>query len=143
RLKPGLSWHDGAPLTSDDFVFAWQLYGRPELGLVRRLPMDVLDSIAAVDERTFVTRWKRAYPDAGTLTDRNAEFPALPRHLLKQQFDDASMDGGINHAYWNRDFVGLGPYRLDRWELGAFIEASAFGGHVGGPPRISRIRLLF
>jgi len=33
RLRPSLTWHDGAPLTSDDFVFAWQVYGGPNLGL--------------------------------------------------------------------------------------------------------------
>ena len=29
RLKPHLVWHDGAPLTADDFVFAWQIYRHP------------------------------------------------------------------------------------------------------------------
>src|SRR2546430_12749011 len=33
RLRGQLAWHDGAPLTSDDFVFAWQVYATPELGL--------------------------------------------------------------------------------------------------------------
>ena len=29
RLKPNLTWHDGHPLTADDFVFAWQVYATP------------------------------------------------------------------------------------------------------------------
>src|SRR5688572_19350293 len=32
RLKPNLTWHDGRPLTADDFVFAWQVYSVPEFG---------------------------------------------------------------------------------------------------------------
>jgi peptide/nickel transport system substrate-binding protein len=39
--------------------------------------------------------------------------------------------------------VGLGPYHLDRWEPGAFLEASAFDRHVLGVPRINRIKLVF
>src|SRR5262249_12294696 len=30
-LKPGLVWHDGSPLTADDFVFAWQVYTTPQI----------------------------------------------------------------------------------------------------------------
>src|SRR5947199_7317721 len=26
RLRPGLTWHNGQPLTADDFVFAWRVY---------------------------------------------------------------------------------------------------------------------
>src|SRR4051812_26527509 len=33
HLKPGLTWHDGQPLTADDFVFAYQVYTAPGLGI--------------------------------------------------------------------------------------------------------------
>jgi peptide/nickel transport system substrate-binding protein len=39
--------------------------------------------------------------------------------------------------------VGAGPFRVDRWPPGAFIEGSAFDRHVLGAPRIGRIRLIF
>src|SRR5436309_1930901 len=29
-LKPNLAWHDGMPLTADDFVFGWNLYRTAE-----------------------------------------------------------------------------------------------------------------
>ena len=38
--------------------------------------------------------------------------------------------------------VGLGPFKLERWEAGAFIEGSAFEGHALGRPRIDRIKIL-
>src|SRR5438477_6437887 len=28
KLKPNLTWHDGLPLTADDFVFAYKLYAK-------------------------------------------------------------------------------------------------------------------
>src|SRR5204863_2626903 len=31
-LRPNLTWHDGAPLTPEDFVFALRVYKTPELG---------------------------------------------------------------------------------------------------------------
>jgi len=29
---------------------------------------------------------------------------------------------------WSTDWIGAGPYRVDRWERGAFIQGAAFGG---------------
>jgi peptide/nickel transport system substrate-binding protein len=30
RLRPNLIWHDGTPLSAQDWVFAWQVYGSPD-----------------------------------------------------------------------------------------------------------------
>lgn len=141
-LRPGLTWHDGAPLSAEDFVFAWRVYANPALGLARRLPMAMIDEVVATDARTFVIRWSTLYPDAATLTERNAELAALPRHLLERSYLD-DPESFPTHAYWAREFVGLGPYRLERWEPGAFLEGAAFAGHVLGKPKIERIRVLF
>src|SRR5207244_811518 len=54
-----------------------------------------------------------------------------------------SPDAVLNHPYWTTGFVGLGPYKLERWEPGAFLEGSAFAQHALGPPRIQRIKLVF
>src|SRR5258706_524860 len=68
-------------------------------------------------------------------------FPPPPRHILRQPFKAGQADAFTNHPYWTREYVGLGPYRLDRWELGASIEGAGFSGRARGPPRIERIRL--
>jgi peptide/nickel transport system substrate-binding protein len=49
----------------------------------------------------------------------------------------------LNHPYWTNEYMGLGPYKLERWEPGAFIEASAFDRHALGAPKIQRVKLLF
>jgi len=41
------------------------------------------------------------------------------------------------------EYVGAGPFRVDRWEPGAFIEGAAFDRHVWGRPQIDRIRVVF
>src|SRR5437660_4655661 len=30
RLRPELTWHDGTPLSAEDFAFAWQAITKPE-----------------------------------------------------------------------------------------------------------------
>jgi ABC-type transport system substrate-binding protein len=90
-----------------------------------------------------VIRWNRTYTDASHLSTHNSEFAALPRHLLEEPLRAGSAEAFLSHPYWTRDYVGLGPFRIERWEAGAFIEAAAFEGEVLGPPKIDRVRLVF
>src|SRR5262249_38139043 len=72
-LRPNLTWHDGVPLTADDFVFAWQVYTNPgDLPLVTLTPQNQIEDVVALDERTVRIRWRQPYPDAGTLKE---DFP--------------------------------------------------------------------
>ena len=132
RLKPNLTWHDGAPLTGDDFVFAFQL-ATPARGFrTAVVPYTAMDEVLAPDDRSVVIRWKSIYPDAGVLLG-SARFGLvpLPRHIL-ESVSGAPVDVLQGHPYWAHEFVGAGPYRLDRWELGSYLEAIPFGGHALG-----------
>ena len=142
RLRPNLAWHDGAPLHAEDFVFAHRVYSHPDLG-AGTPPITAIDEVSASDASTFVIRWRQPYPDAGSLTARNRELPPLPRHILESSFQEDSSDAFANHPYWTREYLGLGPYRLERWEPGSFIDAVAFGGHILGRPKIERMKLVF
>ena len=46
----------------------------------------------------------------------------------------------MNLSFWTVDFVGAGPYKVDRWEPGSYIESVAFDGHALGRPKIDRLR---
>jgi ABC-type transport system substrate-binding protein len=41
RLRSGLTWHDGHPLTADDFVFAWRVYRNSSLPWISLPPMKI------------------------------------------------------------------------------------------------------
>lgn len=148
RLRPGLTWHDGEPLTADDFVFSWQVYATPELGHASSPPIGLMEEVVALDDRTVLIRWRRPYAEAGALEasgsgSTSPSFPALPRHLLGSAFRQANWDAFAAHPFWTREYVGLGPYKLDRWEAGSFLEAVPFDGHVLGRPKIERIRVVW
>lgn len=139
-LRPNLTWQDGAPLTAEDFVFGWQVYATPELGAARSDPIRQMADVVAPDPRTVLIRWREPYPLAAEMDVR---FQALPRHILQQPFEQLDRASFVNLPFWTFDYVGLGPYRLDQWEAGAFLEALAFDGHALGRPKIERLRLTF
>lgn len=150
RLRPNLTWHDGAPLTARDFAFSWRVYLTPELGRSDSPPRNLMEEVVAADDRSVVIRWRQPYADAAMLeagsgggTGSGKSFPALPAHLLEQPFAQGSLEAFTALPYWSVNYVGSGPFKLDRWQQGAFFEASAFDGHALGRPKIDRIRVSF
>ncbi len=142
KLRPNLTWHDGQLLTADDFVFAYRVYTAPAIAVFIPTPQDRMESVTAVDPRTIVIRWRAPYPDAAALKD--SEFEPLPRHLLETGFagveqDPAMRDSFLGLPFWTTEYVGAGPYRLERWDPGSQIEGTAFAGHALGKPKIDRV----
>lgn len=140
RLRPNLTWHDGRPLTADDFVFARQVYSSPDYGIARSVPHALMEEVTAPDPRTVVIRWAQPFPDAAELDEQ--DFAPLPRAVLQPIYEQ-EREVLPSHAFWTTDYVGAGPYRVERWEPGAYIEAAAFAGHVLGKPKIERLRLTW
>jgi peptide/nickel transport system substrate-binding protein len=140
QLRSGLTWHDGAPLTAEDFVFAYQVYREPDLGFNGR-PENLMEAVLAPDATTLVIQWRGAYPDAGAL-ELDGLAP-LPKHLLEDAFAEYGRTGVretfMARPFWTVDYVGAGPYRLTHWEPGSRLEAEAFGGHILGRPKIDRL----
>lgn len=145
RLKPDLTWHDAVPLSAQDFVFAWNVWAQPELGMSARLPISEIEAVEAPDQSSLVIHWRRLYPGAGVLQSGGqlGGFASLPRHILERAFHAGQWEAFDAHPFWTREFVGLGPYALQRWEPGSFIEGTAFAAHALGRPKIDRVRIVF
>jgi peptide/nickel transport system substrate-binding protein len=140
-LRPGLTWHDGAPFTSDDVLFGWEVRSRPEYASATDLHL--IEGLEARDPRTIVVRWSAPFVSADDSTNMGAAIYPLPRHLLGDAFAQQSAEQFASHAYFGApdSYVGTGPYRLERWESGAFLEGSAFENYALGAPKIPRVKV--
>jgi len=142
RLKDRLTWQDGAPLEAEDFAFAVRVYKDPNLGAFIRTPQADVEGVLAPDPRTLVIQWRSPNPVAGVLSF--GDLDPLPKHLLEAAFADyeqgrSSAERFLGDPLWTSDYVGAGPYRLESWDRGVQLEASAFEGHSLGRPRIDRL----
>src|SRR5207302_1077517 len=127
---------------ADEFVFAYGVYTAPGLGAVTSRPQDQMEEVIAQDPRTVLIRWRALYGDAGSLIWQ--DFDPLPKHILDGPFtayqqDPTTMDNFLGNTFWTLQYVGAGPFKLERWEPGNFVEGSAFEGHVLGRPKIDRL----
>src|SRR5579871_2988262 len=147
-LRPNLMWHDGQPLTADDFVFAYEVYSNTSLGVAGAAPLRFMAGVTAPDPSTVSITWGATFPQAGQLEAGNGgtasdAFPPLPRHILSQAYQAQDPEAFMANAFWSTQYVGAGPYRLDDWVPGAYLEGSAFSGFLFGAPKIARIHEAF
>jgi peptide/nickel transport system substrate-binding protein len=143
-LRQGVAWHDGTPLTAEDVVFGWRVFTWSEMGVPTDPPIRYVQEVTAPDERTVIIKWKQPYAEAAQLaTGRYGGVPPMPRHLLETKFRVGDVQAFLNDGYWTSQFVGSGPYRVERWEPGAFITAAAVPNFVDGRAAIEQIKLVF
>jgi peptide/nickel transport system substrate-binding protein len=137
KLRPGLTWHDGKPYTSKDFEFGWQIAKHPEFPMPDRLVPDLISKIETPDDRTIVIHWNDLYNEAYAI--QYTHVRAFPRHLLQEAFTAGDMKAFANLPYWNKNFVGAGPYRVVEWDAGTRMELEAFKDFTLGRPKIDRV----
>lgn len=139
RFRSSLTWHNGAPLTAEDFVFNYQrtkVFADAGFAVLTNENRQI-EQMVAVDPRTLLIRWLRPYAPAAA----PAMIP-IPQHILQSAFDEG-YDAFTNHPYWHVGFVGAGPYRLDSWQRGVGIDGVAFDGYALGRPKIDRVHVTW
>ena len=123
KLRPGARWHDGTPLSSEDFVFGIQVVRDPEVPLPRTGGVPLVREVTAPDPETLAIRWSQTY--FGANQGSPTEFPAVPRHIVGDLYRQGDKQALVNSPYWAREFVGIGPYKMGEWAPGAYTEARA------------------
>ncbi len=128
RLKPGLKWADGAPLTSDDVLFTWQLVTDDKTRTPYGADYKLVTKAETPDAQTFRVSYARPYAPA---LDSWAGLQILPKHLLKAQ--------DINNTPFSRKPVGSHYYQLESWNNGERISLVRNPNATQGQPRIDRL----
>lgn len=137
RLRKDAQWHDGVPLSAEDFVFGFQARMDPELPNSPPPWSRFISGLRTPDPHTLVVDWRQPWYQAGG--SGASDLSALPRHLLPDLSPGEDRQAFLNSPYWTTEFIGLGPYRLSRWQLGSFMEGLAFDRYVLGRPKIDRV----
>ncbi len=131
RLREGLVWSDGEPVTSDDVRYTWQsVMSDPKV--TSREGYDLISAVEVPDARTAVIRYRQIY--AGYLTRFDA---ILPAHLLREKGDAARLAYG-------RAPLGTGPFRIVTFAAGEQIVAERNERYrIAGRPLLDRVIFRF
>jgi peptide/nickel transport system substrate-binding protein len=82
RLKQGVKWHDGKPLTADDAVFTYDKFLREVHPRWRPIVNAQVDRIEKVDDRTVRFVLKQPFGPF-LLAHEVASAPMIPKHIYE------------------------------------------------------------
>lgn len=134
RLRDGATFHNGAPVTAADVVWAWEeYYLNPETGWHCRV---YYDGSGTIEERTTGGHIK----SITALDQKTVEFVLHePSNLFLPRMADVSCAPIIFHrssinadGSWNR-LIGTGPYEFVHWRKGEEIRLKRYADYVPRP----------
>jgi peptide/nickel transport system substrate-binding protein len=117
KLRPGLKFHNGDPVTSDDVKFSFERYR----GAAATILKDRVRQIEIVDPLVVRFHLKEAWPDFMTFygTTASAAGIVVPRKYLTQVGDD----GFKKHP------IGAGPFKFVSHQPGVEVVLEAYPGY--------------
>lgn len=138
RLRPNIKWHDGKALTSGDLTFTFSVSIDPDLPKSQFGGLRFMESASAPDPSSFTIHWSSSYPKA----DQEVGLAPMPAHILEDKYR-AERGEILNDPYFTSEFVGLGAYRLSRWEPGSHVEFTRFDDYYLGRPSMDAVIVRF
>jgi peptide/nickel transport system substrate-binding protein len=116
KLKRNVQWHDGKPLTADDFVFTWEYAADPATTAITAGTYKDVARIDKLDPHTFKVVYQK--PNPAWFQTFGGTLCVIPKHVF-EPFKGAR----AREAPANLKPVGTGPYRIVDFKPGDAIRA--------------------
>ena len=120
-LREGLTWHDGAAVTSEDAIASIRRWGAKDS--MGQLMMSFVDKMTAVDDRTFQLKLKQPY---GLVLLSLAKPSSNVPFIMPKRVAETPESEQIS------DYTGSGPFvfEKDEWAPGDKAVFTKFDGYV-------------
>lgn len=118
KIRDGMKWSDGAPVTAGDFVFAWNRTADPANESELSYSMELIDGWAAVQDGVEGARLNVSAPDEKTLVVTTVSEATYWNELLANEAFYPLREDVVSQEGWPSDpdkFVTDGEYRLAEW----------------------------
>ncbi|MDO9301652.1 MAG: ABC transporter substrate-binding protein [Anaerolineales bacterium] len=128
KIKDGIKWHDGKPLTAEDVSFTYNLYkDTPEYPYLNGYYTPYFSSIEATENNEVILTLTEAIPN---IESQLVFLYVLPKHIWE----------GVNKLeYDNVDMIGSGPFKMAEYVQSEFIRLTANKEHFATPPKVDEV----
>ena len=127
RIKEGVTFHSGDPLTAADVIFSHNRMLEKAPQYARRAR--ALESVEALDDMTV--RFKFHTPDAGMLPSRSLSI------VSEAYFNRVGEEEFMRHP------VGTGPYEFVSYTPGTELVLKRYEGYYGDKPQVENATLRY
>ena len=152
KLKPGIKFASGNPLTAEDVAWSFEravkLDKSPAFILTQfGLTGDnVTEKAKAVDEGTFVFTVDKAYAPSFVLNCLTATVGAvLDKKLVmehaesKTPSDEYKYDTDFGYAWMKTNYAGSGPFKIRDWRANEILVMERNDNYYGDKPALTRV----
>ena len=127
KIRDGILWEDGEPLTAGDVEFTYKLMVDPKTPTAYAADFLMIKELNVTGRLTFEVRYDTPYARS-LLTWLQ---PILPRHALDKE--------NIASTRYSRRPLSSGPYVLEEWSPGSKITLRANENYFRGRPYIDKV----
>ena len=125
-LKKNVLWHDGVEFTAEDVKFTYEFMVSEDTPTVYDGDFRVIDNVEIIDKYTV----KIVYKEVLATALNSWGIWMMPKHALK---------GKPSKSNLQRNPIGTGPYKLEKWTPGQSVILTSFHDYFEGRPHIEKI----
>ncbi|HSS86731.1 MAG TPA: ABC transporter substrate-binding protein, partial [Reyranella sp.] len=130
KLRAGMKWHDGKPVTIDDVIFSFEAPAGTKAPMYKPFVTD----IAAMEKvGDMGLRFKLKSVNTTFLTASLAKINLIPKHIWEPVLKDLADKPETAEQLKEVPKVGSGPFKLVRWAPTEEIVLERFGDHFKAP----------
>lgn len=128
KIRDGLTWHDGQPLTAEDIAFSYNLYkDTPEYPYMNGYYTTYFESITTTDNNEVVLTLTEAIPN---IESQLVFLYILPKHVWENE---------DKLEYENTEMIGSGPFKMAEYVQNEFVRLTANKEHFLTPPKVDEV----
>ena len=131
KIRDGINFHDGQPMTAKDVAFSVNLYKNNGDYIYLNAYTVNFDTVEATDDSTVVITLLNAVPNMDYLL---SYLYVVPEHIWK---DYAEAPASVE--FENVEMIGTGPFKMLEYKQNEFVRLGANKEHFGNPPKIDEV----
>jgi peptide/nickel transport system substrate-binding protein len=142
KIRPGISFHSGNPLTAQDVAYSLQRVVKLDLtpGFILTqfgfTPENMAETVKATDDATLVLTLDKPYAPTFLLYCLTAGVGSVVDSKLVREHEQ---DGDMGHGWLKTNSAGSGPFKLRAWKPNESIAYDANPDYWRGAPKFKRI----
>ncbi|WP_105435581.1 ABC transporter substrate-binding protein [Neorhizobium tomejilense] len=129
KLKSGMKWHDGKPVTPDDVKFSFEAAVGGEAPMYKPFATNIDSITTNGDAITF----KLKKPAASFVTSSLAKVNLIPKHIWEPILKDLAAKPETAESYQEQMPIGSGPFKFTSWAKNESVTLAANKDHFAAP----------
>ena len=131
KIRDGVKFHDGQPLTAADVAFTYNLVMAHEDFPTLHSYVEHFVSVEATDDTTVVITLDQPIPN---IASKLVFLYVLPEHIWKDH-----SEGDAAAAFENLEMIGSGPFKMLEYKPNEFIRLGANKDYYGAVPKVDEV----